>query len=71
MPFKFGEKLEDPVGMYLSDLFSVPANIAGIPAMAIPSGKNNEGLPFSLHIMAPSFREDILFAIGKDFEKQV
>jgi aspartyl-tRNA(Asn)/glutamyl-tRNA(Gln) amidotransferase subunit A len=71
MPFKFGEKLDDPVGMYLSDLFSVPANIAEIPAISIPSGKNNEGLPFGLHIMAPLFREDILFTIGKDFEKQV
>ncbi len=71
MPFKFGEKLSDPVGMYLSDLFSVPANIADIPAISIPSGKNSEGLPFGLHIMAPLFREDILFTIGKDFEKLV
>jgi aspartyl-tRNA(Asn)/glutamyl-tRNA(Gln) amidotransferase subunit A len=71
MPFKFGEKLADPVGMYLSDLFSVPANIADIPAISIPSGKNDAGLPFGLHIMAPLFREDILFTIGKDFEKLV
>jgi aspartyl-tRNA(Asn)/glutamyl-tRNA(Gln) amidotransferase subunit A len=71
MPFKLGEKLEDPIGMYLSDLFSVPANIADIPAISIPAGKNNEGLPFGLHIMAPLFREDILFTIGKDFEKQI
>ena len=71
MPFKFGEKLEDPIGMYLSDLFSVPANIADIPAMSIPSGKNEAGLPFGFHIMAPLFREDILFTIGKDFEKLV
>ena len=71
MPFKFGEKLEDPIGMYLSDLFSVPANIADIPAISIPSGKNKEGLPFGFHIMAPLFREDILFTIGKDFEKLV
>ncbi len=71
MPFKFGEKSDDPIGMYLSDLFSVPANIADIPAISIPSGKNSEGLPFGLHIMAPIFREDILFAIGKDFEKLV
>jgi len=69
MPFKFGEKLEDPVSMYLSDLFSVPANIVGIPAISIPSGKNKNGLPFGLHIMAPFLREDILFTIGKDFEK--
>jgi len=71
MPFRFGEKMEDPISMYLSDLFSVPANIAGIPAISIPSGKNKEGLPFSLHIMAPSLREDILFTIGKDFEKLI
>lgn len=70
MPFKFGEK-SDPVSMYLADLFSVPANIAGIPAISIPSGKNEEGLPYALHIMAPFLREDILFTIGKDFEKRV
>jgi len=69
MPFKFGEKLEDPISMYLSDIFSVPANIAGIPAISVPSGKNKDGLPFGLHIMAPYLREDILFTIGKDFEK--
>ncbi len=71
MPFKFGEKLEDPISMYLSDLFTVPANITGIPAISIPSGKNKGGLPFGLHIMAPTMREDILFTIGKDFEKLV
>jgi len=71
MPFRFGEKLEDPISMYLSDLFSVPANIAGIPAISIPSGKNKDGLPFGLHIMAPFLREDILFTIGKDFEKLI
>jgi aspartyl-tRNA(Asn)/glutamyl-tRNA(Gln) amidotransferase subunit A len=71
MPFKFGEKSADPISMYLADLFSVPANIAGIPAMSIPSGKNAEGLPYGFHIMAPFLREDILFTIGKDFEKQV
>jgi len=71
MPFKFGEKINDPISMYLSDLFSVPANIAGVPAISVPSGKNKDGLPFSLHMMAPFLREDILFTIGKDFEKIV
>ena len=69
LPFKFNEKIEDPIAMYMSDLFTVPANIAEIPAISIPSGKNANGLPFSLHIMAPYLREDILFTIGKDFEK--
>jgi len=71
LPFKFGEKSKDPVAMYMSDLFCVPANIAGTPAISIPSGKNENGLPFGLHIMAPLFGEETLFAIGKDFEKRV
>jgi aspartyl-tRNA(Asn)/glutamyl-tRNA(Gln) amidotransferase subunit A len=71
LPFKFNEKIKDPMAMYMSDLFTVPANIAGVPAISIPSGLSKEGLPFGLHITAPSQREDILFTIGKDFEKQV
>lgn len=71
LPFKFGDKLDDPVGMYLSDLFTVPANITGMPAISIPSGKSEKGLPFGLHITAPFLREDILFTIGKDFEKLI
>jgi aspartyl-tRNA(Asn)/glutamyl-tRNA(Gln) amidotransferase subunit A len=71
LPFKFGEKSKDPVAMYMSDLFCVPANIAGTPAISIPSGTTENGLPFGLHIMAPLFSEETLFAIGKDFEKRV
>jgi aspartyl-tRNA(Asn)/glutamyl-tRNA(Gln) amidotransferase subunit A len=71
LPFKFGEKSKDPVAMYMSDLFCVPANIAGTPAISIPSGTTENGLPFGLHIMAPLFGEETLFAIGKDFEKRV
>ena len=69
LPFKIGEKLDDPIGMYLSDLFSAPANLADIPSIAIPSGKSESGLPFSIQFTAPYLREDILFTIGKDFEK--
>jgi aspartyl-tRNA(Asn)/glutamyl-tRNA(Gln) amidotransferase subunit A len=68
-PFKFGEKSKDPVSMYISDIFLAPANIAGIPAISIPSGVTKENLPLGLQIMAPFLREDILFTIGKDFEK--
>ncbi|MCC6323191.1 Asp-tRNA(Asn)/Glu-tRNA(Gln) amidotransferase subunit GatA [Candidatus Nomurabacteria bacterium] len=70
-PFKFGEKSKNPVSMYISDIFLAPANIAGIPAISVPSGTTNEGLPLGLQIMAPFLREDILFTIGKDFEKLV
>ncbi|MFA6515405.1 MAG: Asp-tRNA(Asn)/Glu-tRNA(Gln) amidotransferase subunit GatA [Candidatus Paceibacterota bacterium] len=71
LPFKLGEKLNDPVSMYLSDIFSAPANLADIPAISIPSGKTENGLPFGIQITAPFLREDILFTIGKDFEKLV
>lgn len=70
-PFKFGEKSKDPLSMYMLDLFCVPANIAGIPAISIPSGLSDDGLPLGFQMMAPHFREDILFTIGKDFEKLV
>ena len=69
LPFKLGEKLDDPIGMYLSDLFSAPANLADIPSIAIPSGFAENGLPFSIQFTAPYLREDILFTIGKEFEK--
>jgi aspartyl-tRNA(Asn)/glutamyl-tRNA(Gln) amidotransferase subunit A len=55
----------------MCDIFSAPANLAGIPAMSIPSGKTSEGLPLGLQITVPYLREDILFTIGKDFEKLV
>lgn len=70
-PFQFGEKINDPIAMYMSDLFTVPANISGVPAMSIPSGFTEDNLPLGLHIMASHFREDILFTIGKVFEKLV
>ncbi|MEX2028956.1 MAG: Asp-tRNA(Asn)/Glu-tRNA(Gln) amidotransferase subunit GatA [Candidatus Paceibacterota bacterium] len=69
--FKLGEKLDDPVAMYLCDTFSAPANLTGVPAIALPSGKTKEGLPFSIQFMAPHFHEDALFEIGKKFEEIV
>jgi aspartyl-tRNA(Asn)/glutamyl-tRNA(Gln) amidotransferase subunit A len=70
-PFKLGAKLNDPLAMYLCDIFSAPANLANIPALSLPSGMSADGLPFGIQITAPYLREDILFAVGKDFEKEV
>lgn len=67
--FKIGEKMDDPVAMYLCDIFSAPANIAGIPAIALPSGFDKNNLPFSIQFMASAFAEADLLRIGKDFEK--
>jgi aspartyl-tRNA(Asn)/glutamyl-tRNA(Gln) amidotransferase subunit A len=66
--FNIGEKSNDPLAMYLSDLFTVPANIAKHPAISIPSGKSTEGLPFGIQVIGPRFGESLLFAIGKDIE---
>ncbi len=67
--FTIGEKSHDPLAMYLADIFTVPVNIVGVPAISIPSGVTENKLPLSLQILAPHFREDVLFTIGRDFEK--
>ena len=69
--FPLGDKMDDPMSMYMCDIFSAPANLAGIPAMSVPAGLSKSGLPIGLQITAPYLREDILFTIGKDFEKLV
>ncbi len=71
LPFKIGEKMDDPVAMYLCDIFSAPANLSGVPSIALPSGMSKEGLPFSIQFMAPHFHEDALFEVGKDFERAI
>ena len=68
--FKIGAKADDPLSMYLSDIFTAPANLVGIPAIAVPSGFSREGLPLSLQIMAPHFRERALFRAAGAFEHE-
>ncbi|MFA6272995.1 MAG: Asp-tRNA(Asn)/Glu-tRNA(Gln) amidotransferase subunit GatA [Candidatus Paceibacterota bacterium] len=63
LAFKIGEKINDPLQMYLADIFTVTANITGIPAISIPSGSTG------FQLQAPWGREDILFEIGEKFEK--
>ncbi len=67
--FKIGEKTDDPLTMYLSDLFTLTANMAGIPAMSVPCGFSAEGLPIGLHLMADHFRETMLLKTAWNFEK--
>src|SRR3989338_7393516 len=66
--FKIGEKANDPFKMYLEDIFTAPAKMAGLPAMSVPAGLNSEGLPIGLQIIAPGFGENLLFEIGKKYE---
>jgi aspartyl-tRNA(Asn)/glutamyl-tRNA(Gln) amidotransferase subunit A len=65
--FPLGERAHDPLAMYAADIFTVPANIAGIPAISIPCG-TSDNLPIGLQIIAPWAREDMLFSVGKFFE---
>lgn len=63
--FKIGEHTNNPVEMYLADLFSVHANVAGVPAISVPCGKDNQGLPIGLQITANDFDEAGLFQFSK------
>jgi aspartyl-tRNA(Asn)/glutamyl-tRNA(Gln) amidotransferase subunit A len=67
--FKLGEKITDPLQMYLNDIFTIPANLAGIPAMSIPCGEDSQGLSIGLHLIAPAFAEEHLLSAAAAFEK--
>lgn len=59
--FAIGEKMDDPVQMYLNDVFAVPASLAGLPAMSVPAGLSAEGLPLGLQLIAKAFDEETMF----------
>ena len=66
--FRLGERLDDPLQMYLADIFTIPMNLAGIPALSVPCGLTTDGLPIGLQIAAPPFREDVLLQVGAALE---
>lgn len=66
--FKIGEKMNDPVSMYLEDLFTVPANLVGMPGLVVPYAKGEENLPIGMQFMADENNEGNLFEIAKIFE---
>jgi aspartyl-tRNA(Asn)/glutamyl-tRNA(Gln) amidotransferase subunit A len=68
--FRIGEKVDDPLTMYLSDVFTVPASLAGLPAISVPSGLEG-GLPLGLQVIAPPFREDLLFRAARGFGREI
>ena len=67
--FKLGHNSSDPVAMYLEDIFTVHANLAGNPAISLPLGTNNEGMPFGIQLMAPFFDEKNMFAFSEELMK--
>jgi len=66
--YKLGEKTADPIQMYLGDLFTVQANVVGLPAISIPNGVDKDGLPIGFQIMAGAFKEAELLAFAKSIE---
>jgi aspartyl-tRNA(Asn)/glutamyl-tRNA(Gln) amidotransferase subunit A len=68
--FKIGEKTDDPLKMYLSDMYTIAANLVGIPGISIPAGFDENGLPIGLQILAPPFAEERLLRIARTFEKE-
>jgi aspartyl-tRNA(Asn)/glutamyl-tRNA(Gln) amidotransferase subunit A len=67
LPFKIGEKSEDPLSMYLVDIYTVSINLAGLPAISLPVGKVGN-LPVGLQIIAPVFQEDRIFKTANLYE---
>ena len=67
--FKIGEKVDDPLQMYLSDIYTVSVNLAGIPGISIPCGDSSSGLPIGIQLLAPAFEEERLFRSGRVIEK--
>ena len=66
--FKIGQKVDDPLSMYLNDVFTLPGNIAGLPGISIPCGLSQDRLPIGLQVMANSFQEATMFRVAAAFE---
>jgi aspartyl-tRNA(Asn)/glutamyl-tRNA(Gln) amidotransferase subunit A len=69
--FKIGEKFDDPLQMYLSDIYTTSANLAGIPGMNVPIGKNSDNLPISLQILSQQFEEEKIFKLAKHIQDEI
>jgi len=69
LPFKLGEKVSDPLQMYLADIFTVTANLAGVPSLAVPCGFIGD-LPVGMQIIGPDFSEKLLYQVGYAYERE-
>ena len=67
--FKLGEKSEDPLQMYLSDIFTISVNLAGLPAIALPCGFSRAGLPIGMQLIGRAFQEDTLLRAAYAYEQ--
>jgi aspartyl-tRNA(Asn)/glutamyl-tRNA(Gln) amidotransferase subunit A len=69
--FPIGAKVDDPLAMYLNDVFTIPANLSGMPAISIPSGLDDKGLPVGLQLTTPVLREDLLLRAAFALEQAI
>jgi aspartyl-tRNA(Asn)/glutamyl-tRNA(Gln) amidotransferase subunit A len=67
--FKLGEKVDDPISMYLSDIYTITGDLAGIPCMSVPCGTTSEGLPVGLQLLTRHFNETLMFRVADAYEK--
>ena len=67
--FAIGEKMDDPIAMYLNDVFTVPASLAGLPAISLPAGLSSDGLPLGLQLIARPFDEETMFCTARTVEE--
>ncbi|MCX7621887.1 MAG: amidase family protein, partial [Acidimicrobiales bacterium] len=68
--FRFGEKVDDPLSMYLNDVCTIPSNLAGQPAMSVPFGVGDDGLPVGVQVLAPALGEEVLFRTAAVLERE-
>jgi len=66
--FGLAEKVDDPLSLYLLDIYTIPANLAGLPAISIPCGFGDDGMPVGLQLMAPAFQDDVILRAGIAFQ---
>lgn len=67
--FKIGEKINDPLSMYLSDIFTIPANLSGIPGISVPCGFTENGLPVGLQVLGKWFDEETIIRVAFSYEQ--
>jgi len=67
--FAIGENTEDPIAMYLNDIFTVPVSLAGLPGISVPAGLSSDGLPLGLQIIGRAFDEETVLRVGDAIER--